>query len=199
MKLFANLFFELGMLGRMKRTGPYAAGVKDPETIAQHSHRAICIAYILAKLENADVEKVLLMALFHDFPESRLGDMNKVTLRYVTLNNAEEKCLTEQTQNLPKNIQNEVLENFKEFNERKTKEAIVAKDADLLECAVQSKEYLDLGVKSMTDWITNVENALKTESAKRLLKEIKATSQDEWWHGLKKLIMDDTRRKNEHQ
>lgn len=132
MKPFANLFFELGMLGRMKRTGPYAAGVKDPETIAQHNHRAMCIAYILAKLENANVEKVLLITLFHDFPESRLGDMNKVTLRYVNLENAEEKCLEEQTQNLPKEMQREILESFQEFQAKQTKEAIVAKDADLL-------------------------------------------------------------------
>lgn len=195
MKEFANLFFELGRLGRKKRSGPYLAGIKDPETIAQHSHRAMCIAYVLAKLENANVEKVLLMTLFHDFPESRLGDMNKVTLRYVKLENAEEKCLEEQTQNLPKEMQKEILKSFKEFNARQTKEAIVAKDADLLECAVQSKEYLDLGVKSMVDWITNVENALKTESAKKLLKEIKATSSDEWWHGLKKLIVEETKKK----
>ncbi len=194
MKPIANLFFELGMLGRMKRTGPYAAGIKDPETIAQHSHRAMCIAYILAKLEKANVEKVLLMTLFHDFPEARLGDMNKVTLRYITLGNAEEKCLEEQTQNLPQQTQKEMLESFKEFNQRQTKEAIVAKDADLLECAVQSKEYLDLGVSSMTNWIKNVENALKTDSAKKILKEIKSTTQDEWWHGLKKLIMEETKK-----
>ncbi len=185
MKNIAKFFFELGQLKRVKRSGWWAAGIKDPETIAEHSYRAVMIGRILAELENADKDKVTMMLLFHDVPEARVNDMHKVGARYVNFKEAELRALKEQITRLPSKIAKEALDNYNEMVERKTKEAIVAKDADLLECAIQAKEYLEQNYKDCENWIYNVEKSLKTKSAKEILKLIKKTKSNSWWYGLK--------------
>ena len=79
------------------------------------------------------------------------------------------------------------LEYFDEYENRNTKEGTIAKDADWIEMAFQAKEYVDMGYAEATDWIDNVEKAVETESAKKMIKEIKKTKFTDWWKGLKKM------------
>ncbi len=185
MKDISKFFFELGQLKMVKRSGWWVAGVKDPESVAEHSFRAVMIGRILAELEKADKDKVTMMLLFHDVPEARVNDMHKVGARYVDFDKVELKALEEQVTRLPKNIAKEVLDNFHEMHELKTKEARVAKDADLLECAIQAKEYLEQSYKDCENWIYNIEKRLKTKTGKEFLKLIKKTKPNSWWYGLK--------------
>ena len=74
-----------------------------------------------------------------------------------------------------------------ELEARKTKEAIVAKDADYLECFIQAKEYYDIGYREVKDWMKNTRNAMKTKSAKKLADRAAKMSAHAWWTGLKKL------------
>ncbi len=187
MKDILNLIFEFGQLKRTKRSGWWDAGVKDPESVAEHTARACFIGYILSKLENVDSKKVILMLLSHDFPEARTNDQGKVAARYIDIKPAEKNALKDQVKNLPKNIQNEILTLHQGFEELKTKEALVAKDADYLECTIQAKEYLDIGYKKAENWIDNVGKVLKTKSAKEIFKLIKKSDSLGWWKGLKKL------------
>lgn len=187
MKNILNLIFEFGQLKRVKRSGWWLAGIKDPESVAEHTARACFIGYILSKLENVNSEKVVLMILSHDFPEARIDDQHKVGARYILVRNGEEKVLRDQVKNLPEKIQKELLTLHQEFNGDKTKEAIVAKDADYLECAIQAKEYLDIGYRKAENWINNVGKVLKTKSAKKLFNLIKKSDSFEWWKKLKKI------------
>ena len=187
MKNILNLIFEFGQLKRVKRSGWWTAGIKDSESVAEHISRACFIGYLLSKLENVDSEKIVSMIALHDLPESRINDQDKIEARYIDAKEGEKKAFEEQVENLPNNIKNEFLMLHKEFNENKTKEAIVAKDADYLECAVQAKEYLDIGYKKTEDWIDNVGKFLKTKSAKEIFALIKNSDSLEWWKGLKKL------------
>jgi len=187
MKDVLDLIFEFGQLKRVKRSGWWLAGIKDPESIAEHSARTCFIGYLLSKLENVDSKKVILMIISHDLPESRIDDQHKVGRRYVDVKIGEEGAFKDQIKNLPKNIQNELLTLHQEFEEDKTKEALVAKDADYLECAIQGKEYLDLGYKKAEDWVNNVGKVLKTESAKRIFALIKKSDSLGWYKDLKKL------------
>lgn len=77
MKEFIKYFYELGMLKRLRRTGYHAAGIKDPETVADHTYRTIVIAYFIAKLEKADAERTILLTLFHDNVETRIGILTR--------------------------------------------------------------------------------------------------------------------------
>lgn len=185
MKDIANLFFESGMLNRIKRTGPFAVNSRDHENVAEHCHRAMLIGYILAKLEKADTQKVVLMLLSHDLPECRIWDNNLITARYINNSEAEQNAFNDQTEKLPQDIKKEMRTLFKEFNEKKSKESLIAKDADLLECAIEARELIIKGFSDMQNWLDNIEKRLKTNSAKNLLTSIKQTHPNKWWEGLK--------------
>lgn len=64
-------------------------------------------------------------------------------------------------------------------------EAKVVRDADLLECIVQAREYQTLGYPDVAGWILNAQAALKTESAKKIAAECLRTEPKESWQGLK--------------
>lgn len=185
MKEIAKFFFELGQLKRVKRSGWWTIGVDNPESVAEHVNRAAIIGRIIAELENADVNKVTTMLLIHDIPEARINDLHKLGSRYINKKKSERMAFEEQLQRLPQKIADEFLSLYDEMEEKKTKEAIIAKDVDLLECAIQAKEYLDKGYKEAQDWINNVEKGLKTKSAKEILRIVKKTNSNDWWKGLK--------------
>jgi len=184
-KDIVNFLFETGMLKHAKRSGWWLINVKDPENIAEHSFRTAIVGYFLAKMENVDADKVVSMCLFHDLHESRVSDMNKVGQRYIDLKTAERKVSKEQTADLG-DAGREISALNEELDKQKTKEAIVARDADLVECAVQAKEYIDVGHKDAQNWIDNCKKYVVTESAKRLLSLVDKTSSNDWWRGLKK-------------
>lgn len=178
-----NFFFELGQLKRVKRSGWWLLGINNPESVAEHSFRAAAIGYFLAKLEKADENKITLMCLFNDLHETRINDLHKVGHKYINFKQAETKVHKEQTKKLDKNIFSLHLE----FQEQKTKESIIARDADLLENALQAKEYIDQGYKNAQNWIENIKKIIKTNSAKSILKSIEITSSNNWWNDLKKI------------
>jgi len=186
-KEIVKYIFELNHLKRIKHSGWHLAGIKHPDTVAEHSLRAAQIGYILAVMEDVNPEKVVTMLVFHDNGEIRIGDQNKVSARYYSNKKAEEKATEEQNAGLGRVIGNNLNKFFKECEERKTLEGVVAKDADWLEQAFQAKEYFDLGYKSTWNWIENVEKALETESAKKIIKEMKNVEFTDWWKNLKKM------------
>lgn len=180
-----KFFFELGMLKRVKRSGWWLTGVENPETIAEHNARAAIIAYGLAKLEGADAQKAALMCLVHDVPEIRTSDIHKVGARYIDYKEAEARAREEQLARLQGF--SDILALLAEMDEKETKEAIVAKDADYLECFIQAKEYYDIGYEEAKDWMRNTRNALRTKSAQRLADRAAKMSAHGWWYGLKNL------------
>jgi putative hydrolase of HD superfamily len=186
-KKITNFIFELGHLRKLKTTGWALTGVTTPPSIAEHTLRAGQIGYILAKLENANPEKVVVMLIMHDNAEARTGDQNKVSAKYFDKKEGEKLAFREQIAGLGEDIEKKLLKNFNEFENRNTKEGIIAKDADWLEMAFQAKEYIDLGYKSAQDWINNIEKAVETDSAKKIIQELKSTKFTDWWKNLKKM------------
>lgn len=173
----ANFLFEVGMLKKTPRTGFRFLG-SGCESVAEHVLRTIFIGYTLCKLE-ADVDelKVLKICLVHDLPEARTGDMNYMYKKYVTVN--EEKAVRELTETLF--FGDEIQDAIHEFNEKKTKEALIAHDADQLSLILQLKEYGDLGNKYSQDWIEFAGKRLFTETAKKLADSIINTDSSQWW------------------
>jgi len=189
-KKIIKFFSEIQMLRRIKHEGLKLAGVENPDSIAEHSALSAQIAFVLAKLERANADKCVLMNLFHDNEEIRIGDHHKVSARYLmNLKEAERKAGKEHFSNLPESIGKILFELQEEKKKRNTKEGIVAQDADWLEIAIQAKIYSELKYKGCQDWINNVERALETKSAKEILAEIKKNPDfiNYWWKGLKKM------------
>ena len=183
----AKFLYEMGQLKRVKRSGWWIAGVKDPESVAEHTFRTAVIAYLLARLQGADTGKAVLMALFHDLPETRTNDAHRIVRRYADWRGVDQKAMTEQSKRLPDEVANEVVSLFEEFEKEVSSEAKLARDADLLECLIQAREYQALGYQDVADWILNTQTALMTESAKAIAAECLRTEPKEWWQGLKAL------------
>lgn len=184
MKDLTNFIFELGHQKRIKHEGWRLAGVEQPDSVAEHSLRAAQIAFILAHQEGQDPYKACAMLTFHDIGEIRIGDVHKVANRYIVAD--ELRAVSEQTQPLNE-LGNEIYNLFEEFETKKTKLSIIAKDADLLEQAFLAKEYVERGYESAHDWIVNVGNRLKTKTAIQLHKQLQIQKSTDWWKGLKKL------------
>jgi putative hydrolase of HD superfamily len=183
----AKFLYEMGQLKRVKRSGWWIAGVKDPESVAEHSFRAAVIAHLLAHLEGADRDKAVSMALFHDTAEARTNDAHRIVRRYVDWERVDQRAVRDQSKRLPGPLAERFTALFSEFEQALSLEAQVARDADLLECLAQAREYQALGYEDVVDWILNAQAALRTESAKKIAAECLKTEPKEWWQGLKAL------------
>jgi putative hydrolase of HD superfamily len=183
----AKFLYEMGQLKRVKRSGWWIAGVKDPESVAEHSFRTAAIAYILAQLEGANLERVVSMALIHDMGEARTNDAHRIVRKYVDWESVDRKAVRDQSKRLPDSLAEQFTSLFSEFEEAVSLEAQVARDADLLECLVQAREYQATGYPDVVDWILNAQAALQTKSAKKIAAECLKTEPKEWWQGLKAL------------
>ncbi len=187
-KKVVNFIFELSQLKRQTHAGWWKIGVKQPVTVAEHVFRASQIGYILAVMEgDANPDKVVTMIMIHDNAEARIGDQDKVAARYYSNGDAEAKAFIEQTELLSEKIREKWLALFNEYENRTTKEGVIAKDADWLEQAFQAKEYVDMGYKAAQNWIDNVAEAVETRSAKKIVAEMQNTEFTEWFNGLKKM------------
>ncbi|MDD4900654.1 MAG: HD domain-containing protein [Patescibacteria group bacterium] len=187
-KNIVNFIFEINQLKRQCHSGFQLVGVKNPDSVAEHVMRAAQIGYILAVMEgDANPEKVAAMVLIHDNGEARVGDQHKVAARYYAKEDAEANAFFDQLKNLGRTIEKKWAKYFQEFEQRNTKEGIIAKDADWLETAFQAKEYLDIGYPFLDVWIKNTSKALETKSAKALLKAMASTKFTDWWPALKKM------------
>ena len=175
---------EAGMLKRVRRSGWWVLGIKDSETVAEHSFRCAVIGYIIARMEVVNPYKVLLMTVFNDIHEARLNDLHKMSQRYIKLKEAEDKAFYEQVKTLPNVIKSELMDMRKDYNKQNTKESIIARDADILECLIQAKEYYEHGFKEARKFMKKAPETLKTKSAKKLWLLAKTNNLNEWWEGL---------------
>lgn len=175
---------ESGMLKRIKRSGWWMLGVPYEESVAEHSFRCAVLGYILAKMEKADTQKILMMTLFNDLHEARISDLHKVSHRYLNVRDAEKRAFKEQAEQLPDEIKTELLNVREEHDSQETPESIIARDADILECLLQAKEYMDLGFKNAEKFFKKAPEHLRTKSAKRLWEKAQEWDSSVWWEKL---------------
>lgn len=181
-----DFFAELGMLKRIKRSGWWMVGIPHEESVAEHSFRCAAIAYVLARMEKADPYKAMVMGLFNDVHEARITDMHKVAHRYLNVREAEKTAFNEQIEPLDDIFKKELGSLRKEHDAQKTQESVIARDADLLECLIQAKEYSDLGYKNAEKFFQKGPSHLRTKSAKQLWAAVKKWDSNTWWEKLSK-------------
>lgn len=175
----AKLIFELGVLKRIRRTGWWHVGVRDPESVAEHSLRAAQLASLIAAIEGAEPGRAALLAVWHDSQETRTGDIPHTAKPYL------EQCCAEvitadQTTALPDTARKTVQEAVAEYEAQQTPEALCAQDADKLECLIQAIEYHDAGYTRAQAWIDSSRSGLYTDTARRIADAALRTSPLGW-------------------
>lgn len=163
----AAFLFEQGLLKLTPRTGWLHAQVRQPESIAEHSHRTAVIASVLAAMEGADPARAALLGAFHDSQETRIGDIPHNAKRYLTAT-PNQQVTADQVAACPPVVADMIADAVAEYEAQTTLAAHVAKDADKLECLFQAIEYQRSGNRNVQPWIDSSRAALKTSSARRI-------------------------------
>jgi putative hydrolase of HD superfamily len=178
MKKIANLLFEAKILKEIPRSGYHFLGA-GKESVAEHSFSTTFIAYVMSQLlPEVDALKLINMCLVHDLAEARIGDLNTVHKKYVTAD--ENKALEDATAGL--SFGHSLVELIQEFNDGRTAEARLARDADQLALILELKELIDIGYEPPKTWIQNVIDRLQTETGKKIGEAVMQTNRDEWWN-----------------
>ena len=171
--------YELGLLKRIRRSGWWHAGVRDPESVAEHTMRAAQLAAIIAAEEGGDPARASFLALWHDSQETRTGDLPHTSAAYLA-KPAPRKITCDQTENLPSRSRESIRGAVDEFESRHTLESLCAKDADKLEMLLQAVEYRDLGVHRVDGWIESARDNLHTGTGRRIAEAAVSVSPLAW-------------------
>ena len=181
-----NFFAEAGLLKKIKRSGWWVAGIKDPESVAEHCFRCAIMGYYMAHLEKADPFKVVVMTLFNDIHEARINDLHKMGHFYIDFKEAEKKVFKDQIKNLDPSVGAQMQKLRRDYDEQKTKESIIARDADILECLIQAKEYYHNGHTKAKKFFQTAPDHLKTTTAQKLWRKMKNWDSSAWWESVVK-------------
>jgi putative hydrolase of HD superfamily len=175
----ADFLFEAGMLAKTPRSGFYFLG-SGQQSVAEHTNRVCYVGYVLAQMAgDADEAEILKMCLFHDLAEARVSDLNYVHQKYTSRH--EHKAIEDLAAGLPFG---EKIKNIIEvYEDRKSREALLAKDADNIEFILALKEQCDIGNERAQSWISAAIKRLKTPEGERLARKIIETDSDRWWFG----------------
>jgi len=175
----AHFLWEAGTLKAARRTGWWMAGVRDPESVAEHAWRTSLMASVIATLEGADASRAAHLAVWHDSQETRTGDVNHLGKRYATPGNAE-TVTADQTAGMPEVLRVAVRAVVAEYEAGETPEAICARDADKLECMLQGLEYRAQGYEAAQRWVDNSRARIVTVSGQRLADQLLDQAPLDW-------------------
>lgn len=177
MENIVDFFFEANMLKQLPRSGYGFLGTGS-ETVAEHSFMTTIICFAMARMEKGlDAHKMVSMALVHDLPEARTGDLNYVQKRYVTA--MEDRAVRDMTEGVPWGNDIKIL--IDEFNTGVTKEAMLVRDADQLSFIIELKKIKDTGIKTPEKWLPYIIARLTTVTGKKLAEKILSSHWDDWW------------------
>ncbi len=181
-----NFFAEAGLLKRVKRSGWWVAGIDEPESVADHSFRTAVIGYYLAFCEGADPFKVVTMCLFNDIHEARINDLHKMGHFYIDFKQAEEKVFQDQMRRLDQKVTAHLQSLRAEYTEQHSQASLLARDADILECLIQAKEYVDHGYLEAKRFFQKAPQHLQTASAKKMWAALRKWESGQWWQNVVK-------------
>lgn len=175
----AAFLFEMGHLKRVTRAGWLLLGIPQPETVAEHSFRVGVVGMALAALAGADVGHTAALALLHDSPETRIGDVPSVGRAYVTTA-VPEAISAHQTAAMPDDVAKVFQDLVAEYEAAETLESQVARDADKIESLLQAVEYQAQG-HDTRPWQETSVTALRTDAARQLAQAIISADPHGWW------------------
>jgi putative hydrolases of HD superfamily len=166
-----QFFRTAGKLKSVRRQGWVDRGIPNPESVADHTFRAMVMAWVLGREAGLDVDRLLKLMLLHDLPEAEAGDatpyadalgrggqLNDTVPHWRELvspeqlaaarrlkRSAEEQAVQDLGATLPASLGDELADLWLDYTERRSPEARFAAQVDKLEAALQAVEYADAG------------------------------------------------------
>ena len=166
-----DFFRTAGKLKTVARQGWVDRGIRDAESVAEHSFRAMVMAWVLGERAGLDTNRLLKLMLLHDLPEAEAGDATPYAEvlgggddlvasvpRWRELVSPEQLAATKRAKRsleqqavqvlsaqLPSPLAEELSELWLDYSERHSPEARFAAQIDKLEAALQAVEYREAG------------------------------------------------------
>ena len=173
---------ELQRLKRLDRTGWVLRGFANgTESVAAHSFGVSVTAMLLAdelarRGVSVNVEKILRLALLHDWAEARVGDMPRTATMYFG-SDARKQAETAAFRDLTEAIDNDdalYANLYQEYEERSTLEARLVKAADVIDLLVEALALERAGGRGLDEFWEVAENPqLQLEGpAKQIVDEL---------------------------
>jgi putative hydrolase of HD superfamily len=175
MNTIEETYSVVGALKTIKRQGWIDRGL-DADSIAAHSHGAMVLGWIMAEEEKVDRNKVTEMLLIHDLVMAKMEDVTPSSGQYEDKKKLEEKAFRLITEILPEKLGKRYETLFAEFQEQRTAEARVAKEADKLETLFQGEVYEESTGRNdiLDEFLSTYKFAFSTETGKEIFQGIKA-------------------------
>lgn len=153
-----STLIELQRLKRLDRTGWTLRGLPNgTESVAAHSFGVSVAAMLLAdellsQGVSVDVEKVLRMALLHDWAEVRVGDMPRIATAYFgagARKEAETRAFADIVSDLKTGLYNTL---YSDYEQRQSFESRLVKAADILDLLVQLLALERAGARGLDEF-----------------------------------------------
>ncbi|MCP8311273.1 MAG: HD domain-containing protein [Candidatus Methylarchaceae archaeon HK01M] len=173
-----HFFKIMARLKRIPRSGwLMKVGVKDPESVAEHTFMTSIFCMIIGDMRNLDTLKMLKMALLHDACEAIIGDSMPYEIKKKGLEKRklEDDAMIQILSKLPDDIKRIYSELWKEFQDGFSSEAKLVREMDKLEMALQALEYEEEGYdrERLSEFWETARQAIKDPEAKVIFKVIK--------------------------
>ena len=188
-KKLTNLIYEAANVKRMLRTGWQRLGDNE-EGVGEHSFMTAVIAYLLAKKINAtkederkvSMEKIMVMSIFHDFHEGRTGEMDKVAKLYMTRH--EDKANID----IFSGVDDELLQLLNEYEAKRTLEALVVYEANVIAFGVECKILMERGNTHAKEWMDANSLRVRLPESVELMNLLATTDSQDWWKDIRASI-----------
>jgi putative hydrolases of HD superfamily len=150
----AALQSRIQTLKLLPRTGWLQRGLRNVESIADHSFGVAALALVVGDLyPELDRGRVLAMAILHDMAEALIGDLPASASRLfgkAVKHEAERKAMLELFGRLP--LSDEYLALWEEYSQAATVEARLVKALDRLELLAQTLSYERSGARGLGEF-----------------------------------------------
>ncbi|MDT4898374.1 MAG: hypothetical protein QOH25_3451 [Acidobacteriota bacterium] len=157
-----STLIELQRLKGLERTGWMLRGIAPgAESVADHSYGVVVAAMLLADEVLArgvvvNVERVLRMAVLHDWAEARVGDMPRTATEYFgseARKRAERAAFDDMVSGLRADgLAEKYGALHEDYEERASLEARIVKAADVIDLLVQTLAFERAGVRGLDEF-----------------------------------------------
>jgi len=155
-----SALIELQRLKRLERTGWTLRGLPNgTESVAAHSFGVTVAAMLLADKIKArgseiDIERVLKMALLHDWAETRVGDMPRTAMKYFgaeVRTKAESAAFADIVSSIGA-VEPDYQSLYQDYEQRDSLEARLVKVADIIDLLIQAYALEQAGAKGLDEF-----------------------------------------------
>ncbi len=149
-------------------------GIKNPESVADHSYSMTLMSMIVSELQGLNTNKIVKMSLLHDLAESSVGDFTPEEISKEKKIELENNVMTKILKELP----NELIKNYQdiwnEFQLGESNESIFVHEMDKLEMVFQAKHYIDKGFskEKIQIFIDSANNEIKNKDLKEIVSKL---------------------------